>query len=135
MRVAILVWTSAAAEKPTKNFDARLRVHPCRDIGEMLGRGPKGVLPRGPRGVLSFDTAYRSFSGEVEASSTPTICRLTDSRRHQLLAIALVMSGLLRGFSTCCLRFMGDVATAHARLASGWLAGLYREGVEPSGPR
>src|SRR5262245_24042833 len=23
----------------------------------------------------------------------------------------------------------------HARLASGWLAGLYREGVEPSGPR
>jgi hypothetical protein len=28
---------------------------------------------------------------------------------------------------------MGDVATAHARLASGWLAGLCREGVEPSG--
>src|SRR5262245_15249605 len=23
----------------------------------------------------------------------------------------------------------------HARLASGWLAGLYREGVEPSGPQ
>ena len=35
-------------------FDARLRVHPCRDIGEMLGIDPKGVLPRGPRGVLSF---------------------------------------------------------------------------------
>ena len=45
------------------------------------------------------------------------------------------ISGLLRGFSTCCLRFMGDVATAHARLASGWLARLYREGVEPSGLR
>ena len=28
---------------------------------------------------------------------------------------------------------MGDVATAHARLASGWLARLCREGVEPSG--
>src|SRR5215471_3953 len=28
------------------------------------------------------------------------------------------MSRLPRGFSTCCLRFMGDVATAHARLAS-----------------
>jgi hypothetical protein len=52
--VAILVWTSAAAEKPTKNFNARPRVHPCRDIGEMLGIDPKGVLPRGPRGVLSF---------------------------------------------------------------------------------
>jgi hypothetical protein len=43
------------------------------------------------------------------------------------------ISRLPRGFSTCCLRFMGDVATAHARLASGWLAGLCREGVEPSG--
>jgi len=35
-----------------------------------------------------LDTAYRSFGGEVEASSTPTICRLSDSRRHQLWAIA-----------------------------------------------
>jgi peptide/nickel transport system substrate-binding protein len=34
---------------------------------------------------------------------------------------------------TCCLRFLGDVTTAQARLASGWLARLYREGVEPSG--
>jgi hypothetical protein len=39
--------------------------------------------------MLSLDTAYRSFGGEVEASSTPTICRLSDSRRHQLWAIAL----------------------------------------------
>jgi len=35
--------------------------------------------------MLSLDTAYRSFGGEVEASSIPTICRLPDSRRHQLL--------------------------------------------------
>src|SRR6202158_520840 len=40
---------------------------------------------------------------------------------------------LSRGFSTCCLRFKNDVATIHAKLASGWLARLYREGVEPSG--
>src|SRR5437870_5512847 len=39
--------------------------------------------------TLSLDTAYRSFGGEVEASSTPTICRPPDSRRHQLWAIAL----------------------------------------------
>jgi len=45
------------------------------------------------------------------------------------------ISGLPRGFSTCCLRFTSDVATTHARLASGWLAGRYREGVEPSGSR
>jgi len=35
--------------------------------------------------MLSLETAYRSFGGEVEALSTPTICRLPDSRRHQLL--------------------------------------------------
>jgi hypothetical protein len=28
--------------------------------------------------------AYHSFGGEVEASNTPTIRRLTPSRRHQL---------------------------------------------------
>jgi hypothetical protein len=39
----------------------------------------------------------------------------------------------LRGFSTCCLRFKSDVATTPAKLASGRLARLYREGVEPSG--
>jgi hypothetical protein len=44
-----------------------------------------------------------------------------------------VISGLSRGFSTCCLRFMNGVATTHAKLPSGWLARLYREGVEPSG--
>src|SRR6202040_3285972 len=38
--------------------------------------------------MLSLDTAYRSFGGEGEASSTPTIFRLPDSRRHQLSAIA-----------------------------------------------
>src|SRR3979490_1925318 len=44
--------------------------------------------------MLSLDTAYRSFGGEVEASSTPTICRLSDSRRHQLWAIAPSLIGL-----------------------------------------
>jgi hypothetical protein len=40
---------------------------------------------------------------------------------------------LSRGFGTCCLRFKSDVATTDAKLASGRLARLYREGVEPSG--
>src|SRR5882757_8064228 len=43
--------------------------------------------------MLSLDTAYRSFGGEVGASSTPTICRLPDSRRHQLSAIARPLLG------------------------------------------
>src|ERR1700746_343886 len=55
--------------------------------------------------MLSFDTAYRSFGGEVEASSTPTICRLPDSRRHQLSAIA---------HPTVALPFEADISRAHA---------------------
>src|ERR1700724_2746197 len=43
--------------------------------------------------MLSLDTAYRSFGGAVEASSTPTICRLSVSRRHQLWAIAPATAG------------------------------------------
>ena len=34
-------------------------------------------------------TAYHSFGGEVEASNTPTIRRLTPSCRHQLWALPL----------------------------------------------
>ena len=33
-------------------------------------------------------TAYHAFGGEVEASNTPTIRRLTPSCRHQLSSIA-----------------------------------------------
>src|SRR5258708_32531418 len=40
---------------------------------------------------------------------------------------------LSRGFSTCCLRFKNRVATTPARLASVWLARIYRAGVAPSG--
>ena len=39
---------------------------------------------------------------------------------------------LSRGFGTCCLRFKNGVTTIPPKLASGWLARLYREGVEPS---
>jgi len=45
-----------------------------------------------------------------------------------------MISWPIHGFSIRCLRFTNSVAAAHARLASGWLARLCREGVEPSGP-
>src|ERR1700719_1348695 len=41
--------------------------------------------------TLLSDTAYHSFIGEVEALNTTTIRRLTPSRRHPLLAIALLV--------------------------------------------
>src|SRR6516164_3774479 len=43
--------------------------------------------------ILVSVTAYHSFAGEVEASNTPTIRRLTLSRRHQLSPIARVLGG------------------------------------------
>jgi hypothetical protein len=47
----------------------------------------------------------------------------------------LSFRGYSRGFSIRCLRFENGVAAVQARLATGWLAGLCREGVEPSGSR
>src|SRR5215469_18528803 len=38
-----------------------------------------------------------------------------------------------RSFGTCCPTLRVSHYHSRARLASGWLAGLYREGVEPSG--
>jgi hypothetical protein len=54
--------------------------------------------------------AYRSFGGEVEASSTPTICHPSDYCRHQLSAIAhlravLLLLGHTKGEST--VRYLG----------------------------
>src|SRR5208282_1251493 len=43
--------------------------------------------------ILSWVTAYHSFGGEVEASNTPTIRRLTPSRRHQLPRITPMWDG------------------------------------------
>jgi hypothetical protein len=44
------------------------------------------------------------------------------------MATKLYDEALSRGFGTCCLRFRNGVATIPAKLASGWLARLYREG-------
>src|SRR6516164_5597559 len=38
-----------------------------------------------------------------------------------------------RSLGTCCPTLRVSHYHSRARLASGWLAGLYREGVEPSG--
>src|SRR2546430_9815674 len=65
--------------------------------------------------TLSLDTAYRSFGGEVEASSTPTICRLPDSRRHQLSAIARTEHGaMLRS-----LTLQKRISPIHKRMGPG----------------
>ena len=101
-----------------------------------------GLLSRGRERDLSGSQAIHPVPlPRSKTPAEPTIprhwrfrrcCpRLFDSEGFSVRTI----SGLPRGFSTCCLRFTNGVATIHAKLASGWLAGLYREGVEPSGSR
>ena len=65
-----------------------------------------------PRSKTPAEPTFLAYNGTVDAAPASVTTK----------ASALLISGLPRGFSTCCLRFMSDVATAHARLASGWLA-------------
>ena len=56
--------------------------------------------------TLLSDTAYHSFIGEVEALNTTTICRLTPSRRHQLLAIAPLPPASTASSPTLCINVL-----------------------------
>src|SRR5258707_389196 len=64
--------------------------------------------------TLSLGTAYRSFGGEMEASSTPMICRLLDSCRHQLSAIA---PDLLRNLASESVQFIEQSSDGTVMLA------------------
>ena len=93
-----------------------------------------------------------SGTSQVPRRSIPCLCPALRPRPNRRSLASLTVSSMLpprfprrrlqrfmnfgaqsRGFSTCSLRFKNGVATTHAKLASGWLARLYREGVEPSG--
>src|SRR6267154_1273876 len=79
--------------------------------------------------MLSLDTAYRSFGGEVEASSTPTICRLSDSRRHQLWTIArkqMPDEANECGLTTVVSAYNGVVPASNLVVWEGWYQSLRR---------
>ena len=78
-----------------------LRQQRSRAVAQNLGqRIGKTSWPGKSWKTLVSVTAYHSFGGEVEASSTPTIRRLTPSCRHQLSPIAR-LEPPAEGF-TCC---------------------------------
>jgi hypothetical protein len=79
-----------------------------------------------------LDEAVRVVASKFSHASSPA-CSRQSSRRRQAMTEHAKITGNQRGLSTRCLRFKCGVATTHVRLASGWLASLYREGVEPSG--
>jgi len=91
-------------------------------------------------------------TSQVPRRSIPCLCPALRPRPNRRSLASLTVSSMLpprfprqelqrlmnfgalsRGFGTCCLRFKTGVTITPARLASGWLARLYREGVEPSG--
>src|SRR6266446_2707509 len=61
-------------------------------------------------------TAYHSFGGEVEASNTPTIRRLTPSCRHQLPRIAPLVTACHT--SQLCILFPEDCWSRFIRSSS-----------------
>src|SRR6266446_10348057 len=64
------------------------------------------------------------LSGHIGAAPTSGTVRASDDEHFGAHS---------RSFDTCSPTLRVSRCHSRARLASGWLAGLYREGVEPSG--
>ena len=122
---------SRGGEGPSR---ARIIVQPAILIAGSLSRGREWNISGSqatrpvplPRSTTPAEPACPCQCGP--ASAAPALSRAKASAINPI-------SRLTRSFSTCCLRFTSGVATTRARLASGWLAGLCREGVEPTGSR
>ena len=92
-----------------------------------------GISQVSGRSVLCLCLGLRPRPNRRPLASLTVSSMLPPRFPRQGLQRFMNFGALLRGFSTCCLRFKNSVATTPAKLASGWLARLYREGVEPSG--
>jgi hypothetical protein len=88
-------------------------------------------VPR--RSILCLCLGLRPRPNRRSLASLTVSSMLPPRFPRQGLQRLMNFGALSRGFSTCCLRFKSGVATIPAKLASGRLARLYREGVEPSG--
>src|SRR5215813_3577146 len=88
-------------------------------------------VPR--RSILCLCPALRPRPNRRSLASLTVSSMLPPHFPRRRLQRLMNFGALSRGFGTCCLRFTNGVVTIHAKLASGWLAHLYREGVEPSG--
>jgi hypothetical protein len=64
------------------------------------------------------------LGGHIGAAPTSGTVKASDDKHF---------GAQLRSFDTCSPTLRVSCCHSRARLASGWLAGLYREGVEPSG--
>src|SRR6516162_3657372 len=110
---------------PLFNRRPKLPVHSHVDVSGT------SQVPR--RSILCLCPALRPRPNRRSLDSLTVSSMLPPRFPRQELQRLMNFGALSRGFGTCCLRFKTGVATTPARLASGWLARLYREGVEPSG--
>src|SRR6516164_8847742 len=114
-----------------RTFQARVIVRPATRTAGSLARGRERDLP----GFQAIHPVPLPRSTTPAEPTTPRLLTVSSMlpphfprRRLQRL---MNFGALSRGFGTCCLRFENDVATIPARLTSGWLARLCREGVDP----
>ena len=125
-----LRWRSQKSEGA---FQAGVIVQPATQAAGLLSRGHERDLP-GSQAIRPVPLPRSRTPAEPTTPRLLTVSSMLPPLPSQRGLQPLEISGLPRGFSTCCLRFTNGVANIHAKLASGWLARLYREGVEPSGP-
>jgi hypothetical protein len=118
---------SEGTSEPGPLFNRRPKL-PVRSHVDVNGTSQ---VPR--RSILCLCPALRPRPNRRSLASLTVSSMLPPRFPRQELQRLMNFGALSRGFSTCCLRFKTGVATTPARLASGWLARLYREGVEPSG--
>ena len=114
-------------------FRARVIVQPATHLPTCSHVDVGGISQVSRRSILCLSHGLRPRPNRRPLAYLTVSSMLPPLFQQRRLQRLMNFGALLRGFSTCCLRFKSDVATTHAKLASGWLARLYREGVEPSG--
>ena len=125
---------ASAPERMEVPLQARIIVQPVIPFTGAFSRGREWDLS-------GFQATHPLPLPRSRTPAEPTFPRHLWSRRccpcsqQSRGSSVIAILGLPRGFSTRCLRFTSGVATVRARLASGRLASLYREGVEPSRSR
>src|SRR5215475_14007239 len=112
-------------------FWARVVVQPAAQSAGLLARGRERDLP----GFQAIHPVPLPRSTTPAEPTTPRLLTVSSMLPPHFprrgLQRLMNFGALSRGFGTCCLRFKNGVATIPARLASGWLARLCREGVDP----
>ena len=134
---ATLLGSCLAACAPRRSegaFRARVNVQPATRLPALLSRGRERDLS-GSQAIHPMPLPRSRTPAESTIPRLLTVSSMLPPRfPRRRLQRFLNFGAQSRGFGTRCLRFTSDVATTHAKLASGRLARLYREGVEPSGP-